>query len=159
MIMGYLTNRKIYTEINTNVSKTIKSKNIGVCQGSTLSGLLYLIYTLDITATNHIKNHKNNLSEKQCTRAKSAAYVDDVYGVVVAEEEQIWNSAKNYINSLNNYFKNNKLINNIKKTKIMIISKNKKIQNKIINIEGKEIGHSSSIKILGTIFNDTIFIC
>merc|ERR1712055_269213 len=116
--MDYLTNRKIYTEINTNPSPIIKSKNIGVCQGSTLSGLLYLIFTLDITSTGHTKNHQNNISEKNCTAPKSTAYVDDVYGIIKAPEDQIWEKTQQYINKLNNYFKNNKLINNIKKPKL-----------------------------------------
>ena len=154
MIIDYLTDRSIYTEINTNTSTINKSKNIGVCQGSTLSGLLYLIFTLDICSTNHSKKHENNISEKNCSKPKSSAYVDDIYGIIIANEDQIWKESLKYINNLNKYFKNNKLINNITKTKIMIISRNNFFYKNSITVEKKEITHSPTIKILGTILNE-----
>ena len=45
------------------------------------------------------------MSEKNCKKPKSTAYVDDVYGIIKAPEAQIWSETQQYINNLNNYFK------------------------------------------------------
>ena len=48
LLNDYLNERTIYTEINTNKSNKVIADNIGVSQGSVLSSLLFLIYTLDM---------------------------------------------------------------------------------------------------------------
>ena len=70
LIIDYLSNRKQFTEINSNRSETTNCLNRGVFQGSILSGLMFLIYTLDINTIVHDKNHINNISEKNAQNLK-----------------------------------------------------------------------------------------
>ena len=58
LIMSFLSNQRQYTEVNANTSEIINNENIGVFQGSSLSGILYLIYNLDINLVTHSKKHK-----------------------------------------------------------------------------------------------------
>ena len=156
LIMDYLTDRSQYVEINSNVSNIIKNRNIGVFQGSILSGLLYVIYTLDINSITHEKKHKNNISEYKCHKPKIDAFVDDTYGVIRTNENNVWNDIKEYTMKLNSYYTNNRLMNNINKTNIMIITKQNNINNGSINIDDKIIKHVPRVKILGTTFNDCL---
>ena len=48
MIMNYLSERKQYVYLNANKSETLVTGNTSVSQGSIISGLLYLIFTLDM---------------------------------------------------------------------------------------------------------------
>ena len=61
-----------------------------------------------------------------------------------------------YITKVNNYYNDNKLINNKAKTKIMILTNNNKVKTDKINVNNTQIVNSSSIKILGTVFNDQL---
>ena len=57
---------------------------------------------------------------------------------------------------MNTYYTNNRLKNNVKKTKILIISNDEEIKKReetILNIKLKSTGQ---IKILGTIFQDSL---
>ena len=105
LIMSFLSNQRQYTEVNANTSEIINNENIGVFQGSSLSGILYLIYNLDINLVTHFKKHKNNLSERKCLKTKNCSYVDDIYGSVVSTKDSLWSDIINYINNLNVYFK------------------------------------------------------
>ena len=53
MIMTYLDDRKQAVYINGNTSETLNTGPYSVCQGTVLSGLFYLIYTLDMNLQTH----------------------------------------------------------------------------------------------------------
>ena len=67
MIMNYLHNRKQYVEVNSNQSEILLTGNCSVSQGSVLSGLLYIIYTLDMHQQLHKIRHNNNYEYKNVT--------------------------------------------------------------------------------------------
>ena len=57
-------------------------------------------------------------------------YVDNAYASIAGNENMIWNNINKYIQTLNKYYINNKLINNLEKTKIMIITNSQTIKEK-----------------------------
>ena len=57
-------------------------------QGSIWSGLLYIIYTLDIHQITHEIKHENNISEFECKETKIKAFVDDTYGIIKSNEKR-----------------------------------------------------------------------
>ena len=57
---------------------------------------------------------------------------------------------------MNTFFNDNKLKNNLDKTKIMILSKNNELKKGSITLDGKIISHSTSLVILGTRFNQNL---
>ena len=97
MIMSYLTNRKQFTEINAHESQIKDCINIGVYQGSTLSCLLYIIYSLDIGYVTHNNKHSNNINEYRCGEPKLEIYIDDVYATISGEINTIWINIEKYI--------------------------------------------------------------
>ena len=157
MIMNLLTNRTTYTEVNTNLSTITNNENIGVYQGSVMASTLYLIYTLDIEQIAHTNNHRNNTDYNKCKGDHIEAYVDDAYGIIISNDYTLWKNIERYIQRINEYYTANKLINNVSKTNIMIITKNHKLKyNESLTLDGKIVGHKSKIKILGTIMNDKL---
>lgn len=68
-------------------------------QGSTFSGLMFLIYTLDICNTTHNKQHMNNISEK-CTN-KLSNNVDDIFAVIMSSKDKLLNDINEYIIKIN----------------------------------------------------------
>ena len=94
LIIDYLNDRSQYTEINTNKSELTKCPNHGVYQGSIFSGLMYLIYTLDINSISHNKPHINNVSEFKCSKPKTTNFVDDIFGIIISDEKDLWKDIK-----------------------------------------------------------------
>ena len=91
-------------EINTQKSTTIDNLNVGVFQGSVMSSLLYLIYSMDITSITHEKKHSDNYKENNCNSPKIESYVDDTYGIITENKWNIWQNINKYINKINNYY-------------------------------------------------------
>ena len=144
--MSVLINRRTYTEINTQTSTLKNNLNIGIFQGSVMSLILYLIYSLDITSITHETNHKDNYCESKCKNPIIEIYIDDTYGTLEDNNNDIWEKVKKYIKKVNEYYVNDKLINNISKTNVMIVSKNQDTKSKIIKIDENEIKHSKTTK-------------
>ena len=57
---------------------------------------------------------------------------------------------------MNNYYVNNQLQINVVKTMVMIITNDKEVLNKSINVNGNKIENKSKIKILGTTINSKL---
>ena len=70
-------------------------------QGSTLSCLLYLIYSLDISNVTHDNIHKHNINEFKCGSPKVEVYIDDAYTTMNDEPKEIWKSIESYIIKMN----------------------------------------------------------
>ena len=64
--------------------------------------------------------------------------------------ENIWQTVKKSLQETNDYFTNNELVNNIDKTKIMIISPNQEDTKGSIELDGETVKHSPELRILGT---------
>ena len=57
---------------------------------------------------------------------------------------------------MNQYYTNNSLKNNIKKTKIIIITNDKEIRERIVQIDDIILKHTGSLKILGTTVSEDL---
>ena len=112
--------------------------------------MLYIGYTT------HSNKHKHNINEYKCGDPKLEIYIEDVYATISGEVDNIWKNIEKYIAKINKYYINNLLVNNLAKMKIMIISNKQDIKSKHIKLEDKLIGHSKTIKILGTTLNDEL---
>ena len=119
-----------------------------------MSGLLSLVFTLDMTNVTHVKQHNNHHEDTYCKKTTTLGYNDDGYGIIYAHENNLWEKIKQFTIQMNSYFCNNKLKNNVTKTKIMLITNDKDLKTKTIVVEDKFIGHSNQIKILSTTFNE-----
>ena len=106
----YLHNRKQYTEINGEKSKT-EHVTMGIPQGGVLAALLFVIYTNDI---GYLK-----------LNGKIIMYADDV---VIFYEEFNSHKIQEDLNKIHNYYRINMLSLNTMKTKYMI---HKSLQNQI----------------------------
>ena len=121
IIKSYMNNRKQITCVNTNNSQIIDIGPYSVAQGSILSGVFAMIFTLDIHKITHPINHNNVNEYYFCNNPKSIIYVDDVYSIIQTKNDDIWSHVKKYIENMQNYFNGNQLVINVDKTQVMII--------------------------------------
>ena len=100
-----------------------------MAQGSILSGIFAMIFTLDIHKITHPINHKIFNEYYSCHNPKSIIYVDDVYSIIQTKNDDIWSHIKKYIENMQNYFNGNQLVINVDKRQVMIIRNSKKKNN------------------------------
>ena len=112
--MTYLNERKQYVYINGNKSDTLLTGNISVSQGSIVSGLFYLIYTLDMHMITHKYQHKSHQEYVTWKRDEMNVYVDDCYAII-EQRKDLWQQIKDYIILMENYYTSNQLCINVKK--------------------------------------------
>ena len=76
-------------------------------------------------------------------------YVDDCFAILKTDNNNnnIWKMIENYIIIMNDYYTNNMLQMNVKKTLVMIITNNIEETIKQIKINGNNIKHNKTIKI------------
>ena len=154
--MNYLSERKQYVQINTNNSDILITGPQSVSQGSVISGTLYAIYTCDMHYVTHMTKHSSHTEYEKCTKSYINTYVDDAFCIVQTQNEDLWDQISNLIKKMRQYFNNNKLVMNIEKTSITIFSNKNDIKKQKIYIEGNEICHSKTTKVLGTLFNENL---
>ena len=111
---SYLMNRKMYTSVNNHLSSIMRVINRSVPQGSILGPLLFLIFINDMPNS---------------TDLLSILFADDTTGLTCGDDI---NTIGPFINSelqkIGMWLKANELSINTSKTKIMIFSKNRIIQ-------------------------------
>ena len=72
------------------------------------------------------------------------------------DNNNLWDKIRDYIVQMEQYYTNNQLIINVKKTIVMIISNNKELKQKEITINGNTIRNNNEITILGTKLNNNL---
>ena len=82
---NYLKDRKQFTQVDGIYSNILGTNDHSVCQGSTLSGLLYLIFSLDIPKLFHNNKH-NAIEDRNCNASSLKTYVDDIFPITVAKD-------------------------------------------------------------------------
>ena len=155
---SYLENRSQKVVVDTFKSEEMFIGPLSVCQGSTLSGLLYLIYTLDLPLTNHNEVHKLPDDDK-CKLPKTTTFVDDstIKITLNDDHDQHNKQIKDTLDQLYDYMNANKLVLNQSKSKILIISNDNTIRDKIsIQIPGmiKPIKPTRTFTYLGIPIHD-----
>ena len=71
-------------ELNATKSDILLIGDRSANQGSTMSGLIYNIYTLDVPSLFHKVNH-NSHEDRLCPETSIKTYVDDIFPIVVAK--------------------------------------------------------------------------
>ena len=129
---SYLKNRSQKVVVDTFKSQEMFIGPLSVCQGSTLSGLLYLIYTLDLPLNQHKKVH-NIVDDENCSQPKTTTFVDDSTIKITLDKDQGQhnNQIKDTLDQIQDYMNANKLVLNQSKSKILIISNDSSIRENI----------------------------
>ena len=154
---SYLKDRRQSIHMEGDVSDELYIGNMSVIQGSTLSCLLYLLYTLDLPLLfyNSKLTIKQQNSNKEPT---STTYVDDTTTTITLNKDDLYqNQINNTVNKLMDYMNANLLTMNQDKTQLMIITKNLNIKDKLqINTPTKTILPTNSFKYLGIMIKDDL---
>ena len=143
----YLTSRKQQVSIN-NCKSDFKQISYGVPQGSILGPLLFLLFINDLPL------HTNS--------AFTDLYADDTTLYDIQDSmEQIENNLQTALNSLEIWCKNNGMILNSAKTKVMFVTTNQKRQklqrqNLDLNFQDESLGMVSNDKILGVFVDNNL---
>ena len=88
LIMDYLENRKQTVIINTQCSDVLLTGDNSVGQGSVSSGLLYIIYTLDMAHQSHSLRHENHSEYIKCRNHLISTYVDDCFSIIRTKQNK-----------------------------------------------------------------------
>ena len=137
----YLNRRRQMVTVDTFQSETLFTGPLSVCQGSTLSGLLYLIYTLDYPLLFFEK--KISIEEYNVTtKPKMTTFVDDSIVKIRMEDDQTRHNEqiKTTLTKITDYMNSNSLVLNEDKSKMLVLTKTNSIRDNIkLEIEGKEL--------------------
>ena len=124
LFKSYLNNRKQYADINTKKSTMIDCLDCGVLQGSKLSGLLYTIYTNEVSVLQNILTNQDvcdtigaHFYENLPVKHDVVNFVDDSNSVMTADPGvDIENYTNNYFKLMEIYYNSQKLKINTDKT-------------------------------------------
>ena len=142
---NYLKNRKQRTLINNTLSDPLTITH-GICQGSILGPLTFLLYINDL-----------GLSIKNC---HYKLFADDT--VIYCADKHINNSINNVnedLFAIHDWCQRNNMAINVKKTKSMVFGRKnltKKNQNVVLNLEGKNIFQTKLYKYLGVMLDENL---
>ena len=139
---NYLSNRKQYVEYKNEKSKLFEI-NCGVPQGSILGHILFLLYFNDIiNSTEHLS---------------FTLFADDTNVFYKSKSlDELNKTVNKELTNLSPWFRSNKLSLNINKTKFILFTNKKKVNNNLINIkiDSEEIKRVSVTKFLGMIIDE-----
>ena len=145
LFQNYLNNRKHRTLVNNIISDPLTQTH-GICQGSILGPLTFLLYINDI-----------GFSIKKCNYK---LFADDT--VIYSSDDNIDTSIKNLnddLKSVNEWCKDNNMAINIKKTKSMVFgrkNKTRKCKKIVLNLENKAISQTKLYKYLGVTLDENL---
>ena len=137
---SYLDQRTQRVIVDSFLSEELHIGPLSVCQGSTLSGLLYMIYTLDYPVIHQEKllTIEEYIEDKN---PKTNTFVDDSISRIMISKDKKTNNEiiKNVLNDISDYMNANHLVLNEDKSKLLILSQEEKIKKEIeIEIEGQD---------------------
>ena len=156
----YLNGRRQTTTVDTFQSDTLYTGPMSVCQGSTLSGLLYLIYTLDYPLL--FEDKKTTIEEYDKTeKPKTTTFVYDSIVKIKMEDNPSKHNIqiKTTLDKITDYMNSNTLVINEDKSKLLVITNKNEIRDNIqLKIEGKDkpITPQRSMVYLGTHIQDDL---
>jgi hypothetical protein len=150
LIKSYLTNRTIKVKVNGKLSQS-KLLNIGVPQGSVLGPLLFILFINDMCLLP--------------IKSKLIVFADDT--TLVADgpyPETIIRTLETDLIIITEWFRNNKLVLNAKKSQAICFNSNQKLDKKIqksrsqltINCENNKIAMVEQVKLLGIVIDNKL---
>ena len=155
-ISSYLQDRRQFVQIQHIESDILSVGSKSVTQGSTLSCLFYLIFIMDIPQIGHELIH-SPLGYRNCTQPNISTYVDDNYVKIKKQDRSLEEEVQIAMSKIKNYMDSNLLALNGDKTKILLVTKNQATKDDFkIEIQGKTIKHSRSVKILGNTLDENL---
>ena len=147
---NYLNQRRQQIHIEGTISDELHIGKMSVVQGSTLSCLLYLIYTMDLPLL--FQESRLNMEQELLDKnPKSNTYVDDTTTTIQLNQNTTYqNQIDNTVTKMNDYMNSNFLTMNDTKTQLFIISKDINTKDKLrINTINKTIKPTNTFKYLG----------
>ena len=156
-VRNYLENRKQFVEIQGFQSDNLLVRPRSVTQGSTLSGIFYLIFILDLPRIFHNEPHTPEEMSK-CPNKNLKTFIDDNFiKVKRLKDKNIKQSIMETMTKVKIYMDSNRLKLNSSKSRIMMISSHQEAKREFeIQIEGKTIYHSPKLKLLGNVMTDNL---
>ena len=142
---SYLTDRFQFVTCNNN-SSSLKPLSVGVPQGSILHPILFLIFVNDLP--NCFKNSKASLYADDSTLTCTGKTVDEIQ-----------NNMQVALDSALKLFKENKLIVNLSKTKMMLIGTNyktKQLSDISVTVNNIELIKCDTAKLLGIFIDQNL---
>ena len=156
IISSYLEDRRQYVQIEHIDSEIHPVGRKSVTQGSTLSCLFFIIYILDIPQIGHSELH-DAIKNRQCSAPNIDTFMDDNYVRIVRNNKSLESKVLQTITEIKNYMDANCMALNPDKSKIMIVSKDKKLKDEFnIKVDGKTIKHSPMVNILGISLDENL---
>ena len=154
---NYLENRSQRTVVDGTLSEELFSGPISVIQGSVLSCLLFLLYTLDLPylflqAKVTIENYEDDDNPKPTT------FVDDVVTTIKIEDDlKSQRKLDTIMDTFETYMSSNKLLLNREKTQLLIISNKTEIRKKMfLTAQPKNVLPLRGFTYLGIDIADTL---
>jgi hypothetical protein len=152
LISSFLDGRQQQVTVDGQTSGSLHIGPVSVVQGSVLSCILFLIYTLDMPLIHHDVQH-DAVGEARCSMPSSSSFVDDwVITIRETKDRPLQQGINETMIRIENYMKANQLALNTDKTQLMIITRQKQNQSNLI-IENANpeliVKPVQSIKLLG----------
>ena len=156
-MLSYLAERKQYVQVQYATSECLLTGPRSVVQGSTLSGVFYLIYMLDLPYISHNIIHGPE-DYRNCKEPNMKTFVDNCMAKVTAKPlSTLENDVLKFMDKVEDYASANRLAINPEKMKVVVITKNKEIKSNFkITLKGKMIKHSPEVNILGLKISDDL---
>ena len=157
LMKSYLGQRQQSTQVESFLSDPLYIGNRSVVQGSAMSCILYIIFTLDLPTI----FDENSISIQQAEntdKPTSITYIDDMFTHVTPQAGQtLQETLDQTLDQIQVYMNSNRLKLNKNKTQLMVLTKKpaRRLEIEIIE-EPKNIKHSNSVKILGVEFEQTL---
>ena len=140
---SYLSNRRQYVDMYGKKSNQ-QEITVGVPQGSILGPLLFLIYINDLPAA--------------LSKLIPVLFADDTNLIIKGKNvRELVSTLNNELESLNNYFKANKLKLNTDKTKVVFFRKKRSkisLDNLDIIFDGKKLSCEKNVTFLGMVLDE-----
>ena len=157
LMQSYLENRTQSVQVETFTSPPLHAGPRSVIQGSALSCILYIIFTLDLPLI--FDSDSIQISHEESTdKPKSLTYINDNFVLVTKNSDMnIQESLDDAMRRVSEYMSNNKLLLNPDKTKLMVLTcKPARRLDARIAAQPKDIIHSAKVKILGIELEETL---
>jgi hypothetical protein len=123
LMESFLSGRQQQVTVDGLTSDRLHVRPVSVVQGSVLSGILFLIYTLDMPLMHHNIMH-DAVSEANCTMPSSSSFVDDwVLTIRETATRPLQQGIDETMLTIAEYMKSNKLAMNSEKTQLMVIAR------------------------------------
>ena len=139
LITSFLADRKQYIQVKGKDSETLLVGKTLVIQGSTFSGLLFLIYILDSPYILH-NNIDDPIEYRASNKPNMKTFIDDsLITINKVKDRDIKDSIEEAMAKIETYAAANKLCLNPDKSQVMLVSKNKNLkENFTITLGGKK---------------------